>query len=90
MDESIKIGFDWLVKMILQRQANMKQRIEEDVQRQKAEEARIRSEKSARLGTSSRSRYDNDYDDNNDDNDPANRKSPWKTLKEMGVAGVSV
>lgn len=85
MDESIKIGFDWLVKMILQRQANMKQRIEEDVQRQKAEEARIRSEKSARLGTN-RSRYDNDDDD---DDDPASRKSPWKTLKEMSISGVS-
>ena len=82
-DTSLKLGFDWLVRMIIKQKELMQQRIDEDVQRQKAEETRIRKEKSARLdSTYNRSDYNRDEDD---DNDADKYKNPWKPLNELKV-----
>ncbi len=84
-DEGIKRGFEWLVKMIIKIKDDLQKRIDEDVQRQKAEETRLRREKTARL-SSSYSRYNNN-DDNDDDDDTFDKKkgSPWKSMNELKV-----
>jgi hypothetical protein len=86
-DEAIKRGFDWLFKMILKVRGDLQRRIDEDVQRQRAEENRIKKEKSARL-SSSYNRNNNNNDDDDDEDPFAKKKSPWKSVNELKVCNV--
>jgi hypothetical protein len=49
LDESLKIGFDWLMKHITFHYDELKTRIDFDVEAQKLEESRIRKEKTDRI-----------------------------------------
>lgn len=49
MDQSLKTGFDWLVKYIGIHFEELQSRIEEDVKKQRHAESLVRREKSDRL-----------------------------------------
>lgn len=52
MDPALKTGFDWLFKYIEIHHHELKERIEEDVKKQRNQESLIRREKSDRIRSS--------------------------------------
>ena len=60
----------------------MQARIDEDVQKQKTEESRVRHEKSARLNSN---KNPSNYNDADDDDDADRHRNPWKSLNELNA-----
>lgn len=54
LDASLKMGFDWLIKYIGVHFEELRERIDEDVTKQRANESLLRREKSDRLRNSRR------------------------------------
>lgn len=80
LDESLKIGFEWLIKHITFHYDELRTRIEFDVERQKFDESRIRKEKTDRIKKNNPD-YKSFYDDDDDSMDK--KKSPWEALNEL-------
>jgi len=79
MDQSLKTGFDWLVKYIGIHFEELQSRIEEDVKKQRHAESLVRREKSDRLRST---RKDDRYEDDIID-DP--KENPFKRLAELSL-----
>lgn len=80
LDDSIKFGFEWLLKYIVLKYDELKTRVDYDVKMQKNKESKIKLEKQEKIKQSREAdRYSN-YDQ--DDMDK-NTGSPWKPLSEL-------
>lgn len=77
-DESLKAGFDWLLKYITIKQEELSSRIEYDVAMQRGRETKSKSERFDRF----KQKRDDEYTDEMDDYEK-NSVSPWKGSNDL-------